>query len=205
MIPKDARVSRLEFLTSAATLAQCPTDAAPEVAMIGRSNAGKSSLINGIANSKIAMVSSTPGKTRLLNFFETDRYRLVDMPGYGFAARPAHEQQAWQMMIESYLAARTQLVGLVIVMDIRRDWSDDERNLLKWMAPRELPSVIALTKADKLSRSASLQRAREIQKQSGVGNVLITSALKKDGFIEFEDFLYSQWIKPWRERSRRKA
>lgn len=198
-VQKDARISRLKFLTSAAALEGCPKEPSPEVAIIGRSNAGKSSLINGIANSKIAMVSSTPGKTRLLNFFETERYRLVDMPGYGFAARSGDEQRQWQKMIESYLAARTQLVGLVIVMDIRRDWSEDEDNLLKWMAPRQLPSVVALTKADKLSRSASLQRAREIQKKSGVGHVLITSALKKEGFVEFENFLYLEWIKPHRE------
>jgi GTP-binding protein len=194
--PKDSRHSKLQFVTSAVNLQGCPSDTVPEVAMIGRSNAGKSSLINGIANSKIALVSSTPGKTRLLNFYQAERYRLVDMPGYGFAARGPDEQKIWQAMIESYLAARANLAGLVIVMDIRRDWSVDEKNLLKWLAPRELPCAVVLTKMDKLSKGVAFARVREIQKQSGVEHVFLTSALKKEGYTEFEDFLYLSWIKP---------
>lgn len=186
-------------MTSAVNLQGCPSDNVPEVAMIGRSNAGKSSLINGIANSKIALVSSTPGKTRLLNFYQAERYRLVDMPGYGFAARSGNEQVSWQSMVETYLAARANLAGLMVVMDIRRDWSIDEKNLLKWLAPRELPCAIALTKADKLSKGAALARLREIQKQSGVENILLTSAIKKEGYVEVEDFLYLKWIKPIHE------
>ena len=174
----------------------CPVGVQPEIAIVGRSNAGKSTLINGIAGTKIAMTSSTPGKTRMLNFYTAPRYRLVDMPGYGFAARSGNEQTSWQEMIEPYLGARENLVGLIIVMDIRRDWSDDEENLLKWISPRALPSVVVLTKADKMSRGESLSRAKKLQKASGVEHVLITSSLEKRGFQDIEDVVFDRWIKP---------
>lgn len=173
----------------------CPSDSLPEVAILGRSNAGKSSLINGVAGSKIALVSSSPGKTRLLNFYQAPRYRLVDMPGYGFSTRSGDEQASWQGMIEPFLSKRENLVGLLLVMDIRRDWSQDEEDLLEWLRPRALPVAIILTKADKLSRSAALQRRRVIQDQSGHESVLLTSALKKTGFTELEEFIFSVWIK----------
>ena len=189
----------LKFLTSAVSLAGCPADAIPEVALIGRSNAGKSSLINGIAMSRVAKTSSTPGKTRLLNFFSGKNYRLVDMPGYGFSSRSGNEQASWQAMIEPYLASRANLVGLLLVMDVRRDWSDDEVQLIRWLQPRGLPSAVALTKGDKLSRGAGLDRVRSIQTQSGLQDVMLTQALstgKREGCDQLEDFFYSAWIEP---------
>lgn len=161
---------------------------------MGRSNAGKSSLINGLANARIALVSSTPGKTRLLNFYEGPKYRIVDMPGYGFASRSGSEQRSWQSMIETFLSSRKNLRGLLIVMDIRRDWSEDEEGLLAWIAPRELPAAIVCTKADKLSRSEVLKRIQLIRRQSGLEAVLATSALKKTGYAELEDFVYKSWF-----------
>jgi GTP-binding protein len=184
----------LEFVTSAADLEGCPRDSFPEVAIIGRSNAGKSSLINTLANSKIAKVSSTPGKTRLLNFFKSKTFRLVDMPGYGFAARPEDEQKIWRRMIESYLAIRENLVGLLVVMDIRRDWSDDEENILNWLDPRHLPCAIILTKADKLARAERMKRVEKVKINSGVEFVFPVSALKKEGVVEVEDHVYKNWI-----------
>ena len=193
--PKEVKNPRqLQFLTSAVNLQGCPADQVPEVAIVGRSNAGKSSLINALARARIAQISSTPGKTRLLNFYTHPRYRLVDMPGYGFAARGRDEKNEWTRMIEAYLAARANLVGLIIVMDIRRDWSEDEDNLLRWMAPRGLTSAVVLTKADKISRSESFNRARQIRKESGAGHVLVTSALKKQGFEELEKLIIKEWI-----------
>lgn len=177
----------------------CPADSLPEVAIVGRSNAGKSSLINGISGSRIAQVSGTPGKTRLLNFYEAPHYRLVDMPGYGFSARSGDEQRSWQQMIEPYLATRGNLVGLLIVMDIRRDWSQDENDLLNWLKPRGLPSAVVLTKADKLSRSEMLNRVRIIQKQSELPNVLPTSSLKRTGYQELEEFVFESWVKQAKE------
>lgn len=194
---------RLMFLTSAVNLQGCPADQVLEVAIVGRSNAGKSSLINAIAGARIAQVSSTPGKTRLLNFYQGPTYRLVDMPGYGFAARSGDEVRKWRNMIEPFLAARGNLVGLLLVMDVRRDWTDDEGNLIEWMAPRGLPAAVVLTKADKLSKSAALNRVREIKKQSGLENVMLASALKKTGLIELENFVFENWVKP--ELDRRKV
>jgi GTP-binding protein len=187
---------KLRFLTSAVDLHGCPSDKVPEVAIVGRSNAGKSSLINGIAGSRIAQVSGTPGKTRLLNFYQFPRYRLVDMPGYGFAARSGSEQRDWTKMVESFLGKRDNLIGLLIVMDIRRDWSEDEDNLIDWLRPRMLPAAVVLTKADKLSKSAMLERVRAIKKQSGLESVIATSTLKKLGFNEIEGFIYETWVKP---------
>jgi len=187
-------------LTSAVNMQGCPADSVLEVAIVGRSNAGKSTLINGISGSRIAQVSGTPGKTRLLNFYQNPNYRWVDMPGYGFSARSGDEQRSWQQMIEPYLATRGNLVGLLIVMDIRRDWSQDEDDLLGWMKPRALPTAVALTKADKLSRSEMLNRVRLIQKQSGLQNVLPTSSLKRTGFQELEAFVFDSWVKPAREK-----
>lgn len=193
---KNSDFNRLRYLGSAVDLPGCPVGSQPEVAIVGRSNAGKSTLINGIAGSRVAMTSSTPGKTRMLNFYTAPRYRLVDMPGYGFAARSGDEQTTWQDMIEPYLGARENLVGLVIVMDIRREWSEDEENLLKWISPRALPSIVVLTKADKLSRGESLARARTLQRASGVEHVLVTSSLEKRGYQELEDLIFENWIKP---------
>lgn len=195
--PKEARSPKhLQFLTSAVNLQGCPADTFPEVAIVGRSNAGKSTLINGLANSRIALVSATPGKTRLLNFYQGPKYRVVDMPGYGFAARSGSEQRSWQEMIESFLAVRGNLIGLLIVMDVRRKWTPDEGNLVRWMSPRGLPVAVVLTKADKLSRSNVLQKIKEIKQSSGTANVMATSSLRKLGYKELEDFIYNEWVKP---------
>ncbi|MES2856773.1 MAG: ribosome biogenesis GTP-binding protein YihA/YsxC, partial [Bdellovibrionota bacterium] len=174
--PKAARSTlNLKFLTSAVDLKGCPSDRIPEVALIGRSNAGKSTLINGIAKARVAQVSSTPGKTRLLNFYSLPEFRFVDMPGYGFAKRSGVEQSEWLTMVENYLALRENLVGLLIVMDIRRDWTEDEDDILRWLLPRGLPAAAVATKTDKLNRSDMINRQRLIRKQSGLENVLVTS------------------------------
>ena len=194
--PKVARNPRqLQFVTSAVNMQGCPADDMPEVAIVGRSNAGKSSLINGLAKARIAQISSTPGKTRLLNFYVSPNYRLVDMPGYGFSARSGDEQSSWQNMIEPYLSQRENLVGLLIVMDIRRPWSEDEQNLLHWIEPRGVSSAIILTKADKMTRSDIVNTIRKIRAQSGIDDIVATSALKKIGFEELEDLVFRKWIR----------
>src|SRR4051812_11511852 len=131
-------MSKLQFLKSATKLSEFPRDERPEIAMVGRSNAGKSSVINTLAGGRLAKVSSTPGKTRLLNFFEhKEGYRVVDMPGYGFAVRSGDEVFSWRKMIESYLLERENLMGLMLIMDIRREWTDDEQMLMDLAASQQ--------------------------------------------------------------------
>lgn len=173
----------------------CPEDAVPEVALCGRSNAGKSTLINGIAGARIAQTSSTPGKTRMLNFYSSKNYRIVDMPGYGYSARSGDEQMSWRDMIEPYLGSRGNLVGLVIVMDIRRKWTKDEQDLVDWISPRDLPVGIVLTKSDKLKKAEIEKQVASIKADSGIEDVWVTSMLKKTGFEEVEEFIFHTFIK----------
>lgn len=194
--PKGPRV-RLRYLTSAVDLRGCPQDKKPEIALIGRSNAGKSSLINGMGWERVAQTSSSPGKTRLLNFYEAgDRYRYVDMPGYGYSARSGDEQRSWKLMIEPYLSKRANLKGLLILLDVRRDWSDDEAMVVEFLRPRGLPVAVILTKTDKVSKSELLRRTRAMREDSGIENVFGTSSLAKTGFLELEDFVFKNWVKP---------
>ncbi len=122
------------------------------------------------------------------------------MPGYGFASRSGSEQQSWRQMIETFLAARGNLIGLLLIMDIRRDWSGDEVDLLDWMQPRGLPSAVVLTKADKLSRTVILNRVRVIRQESGLDAVLAASALNKSGVKEIDDFVFQTWVRPLKEK-----
>jgi GTP-binding protein len=146
----------VRFLTSANEVKQLPPDVGVEVAVAGRSNAGKSSAINAITHRKgLARTSKTPGATRLINFFEleTDR-RLVDLPGYGFAAVSGTMRQHWATLIEGYFRKRTSLRGVIVVMDIRHPLKDQDWDMLRLAQTRSVPVHLLLTKADKLGRGA---------------------------------------------------
>ncbi len=169
---------------------------------MGRSNAGKSSLLNALANQKkLAMVSASPGKTRLLNFFDVDgKYRIVDLPGYGFAARSAEERSEWSEMVENFLTARRNLTGSLLIMDIRRDWTLDETHLLEWLMSRDLPMAVALTKSDKLGQSEIIKRkvklVADLKELNYISaEIFVVSSLKKKGCQQIEDFIFSSWIK----------
>lgn len=186
----------IQFIKSAVLAKDYPVHKKAEVAIAGRSNAGKSSFINALSKGKVAKVSSTPGKTRLLNFFNMeDSYVLVDMPGYGFAARSGDEMAEWHRMIETYLMTRESLCGLILVMDIRRSWTKDEELLKKFSDQRGFPLAVVLTKADKMSRSQMLQTVTKMKKTSGLSAVFPVSATKKEGQDEVEDFVYDNWVK----------
>ncbi|MBV2167936.1 MAG: ribosome biogenesis GTP-binding protein YihA/YsxC [Bdellovibrio sp.] len=186
----------IQFIKSAVLAKDYPLNKLAEVAIAGRSNAGKSSFINALAKGKVAKVSSTPGKTRLLNFFNMeDSYVLVDMPGYGFAARSGDEMTEWHQMIETYLMTRENLVGLILVMDIRRSWTPDEELLKKFSDQRGFPLAVVLTKADKMSRSQMLQAVAKIKKTSGLSAVFPVSSMKKEGQDEVEEYVYENWVK----------
>lgn len=140
------------FITSSAKLSQCPKDTRPEFAFIGRSNVGKSSLINMLTNQKgLAKTSATPGKTLLINHFLTDeKYYIVDLPGYGFAKRSKTVQQQIQDMISSYILQREQLVNVFLLIDIRHDPQKIDREFMDWLGENGVPFSIVFTKADKL-------------------------------------------------------
>ncbi|MBS1971234.1 MAG: ribosome biogenesis GTP-binding protein YsxC [Bdellovibrionales bacterium] len=186
----------VKFIKSAVLPQDYPKTGKKEIAIAGRSNAGKSSFLNAIARSKIAKVSNTPGKTRLLNFFSRgDSYVLVDMPGYGFAARSGDEMREWHTMIENYLSMREELAGLVLVMDSRREWTEDEELLKAYTDSRGLPMAVVLTKSDKLTRNEINQAISKMKKAAGTEAVFMTSALKNIGQEEVEEYLYENWVK----------
>jgi GTP-binding protein len=151
--------STIQFSTSAASLSQLPADDGAEVAFVGRSNAGKSSALNAIANiKKLAKVSNTPGRTQLMNVFAiNDSMRLVDLPGYGYAKVPQELKARWQKTLARYLEQRDSLKGLVLLMDCRHPLKEMDQDFLRWSALRALPVHVLLTKSDKLSNSQAAQ------------------------------------------------
>lgn len=173
------------FMTSAVKLSQYPPDELSEFAFAGRSNAGKSSMINALLNRKrLVKISSTPGKTQLINFFLiNEAFMFVDLPGFGYAKVPKAVKKKWGNMVETYLKQRQYLKGLVLLMDIRRLPRQEELDLLGWLDLYCLPAVIVLTKADKLSKSKQKHQQNAIAKTLGVSSdrLLIFSAKTRQG------------------------
>lgn len=159
------KITSAEFIKSAKTPSEYPESGLPEIAFAGRSNVGKSSLINILVNRKrLVKTSATPGRTRLLNFFLINRSMVfVDLPGYGYAKVPVAIRKSWGPMIETYLSTRPALKGVVLIMDIRRDPGEDERNFLSWLHGQGLGTIPVLTKSDKLSPNKQAARVKAIQ------------------------------------------
>ncbi len=157
----------IAFLKSAFRERDYPPPDKPEVAFAGRSNVGKSSLINVLVKRRgMAKTSSRPGRTQAINFFcLEDRLYLVDLPGYGYAKVPLHVKKSWGDMVETYLRKRSNLRAVVVILDIRRDVTSGDMDLLNWLHHYEKQAIVVLTKADKLSRHKSLIRAKEIGQQ----------------------------------------
>ena len=155
-------IKSAEFITSATKPDQYPPVKYPEMAFAGRSNVGKSSLINTLVNRKrLVKTSSTPGRTQLINFFDiNNRITFVDLPGYGYAKVPTAVRKKWGPMIETYLSGRRSLKGVVVIMDIRRVPREEEHNLIAWLEHYSIARILVLTKTDKLSKtSQDKQRA----------------------------------------------
>jgi GTP-binding protein len=180
------KIISAEFMKSAVKPDQYPKTSLPEIAFAGRSNVGKSSLINTLlGRKKLAQISATPGKTRLLNFFTVnDRLSVVDLPGYGFARVSKTEQEKWGPMIETYLRERESLRLVVSILDVRHDPTQQDRDLIDWLRHYGRSLLIVLTKSDKLSRGQALQRRKRIMVCLGLGEQdkpLLFSAQTGDG------------------------
>ena len=161
-----AAVATPTFITSAADPGGFPADEGREVAFVGRSNSGKSTALNAIAGVRsLARVSKTPGRTQLVNFFAVGpARRLVDLPGYGFARVEPAVRDRWRGLMAAYFAGRASLAGAVVTVDIRRRLTPLDEQMLAWLAPRDLPVLVLLTKADKLGRGAAQAAALEVAK-----------------------------------------
>jgi GTP-binding protein len=175
---------RARFLTSAAQPSDFPPPSLPEVVVVGRSNVGKSSLINTlVGQTGLARTSRTPGRTRLVNWFEIEeRFHLVDLPGYGYAEVSQATRESWRPLIERYLAERTSLAGVLLLIDIRRGVLDEELDFVPWLEQRAMPIVVALTKADKLAKHKRvLEVARAKQALALRKDPIAVSATSNEG------------------------
>jgi len=157
---------KAQFLLSVANLRQLPPDTGIEVAFVGRSNAGKSSVLNQITQNKsLARVSKTPGRTQHINLFELDKKRrIADLPGYGYAKVPPDMKKHWQALLDDYLRTRECIQGLILVMDIRHPLKEFDQHMLTWSADANIPTHILLNKADKLSPNQQRQTLFQVTK-----------------------------------------
>jgi GTP-binding protein len=155
---------RAEFVTSAAKPEDFPAESHPEIAVVGRSNVGKSSLINALVGKDLARTSRTPGRTRLINWFEvlgTGPFFLVDLPGYGYAEVSRDTRESWRPLIEAFLSKRGALAAVLLLIDVRRGVEDEELDFVPWLEAQGTPVIVALTKCDKLAKN---KRMLEITK-----------------------------------------
>lgn len=161
------KIKNAKFITSALNITQAPPDECyPEIAVMGRSNVGKSSLLCSLTNNKkLAKTSQTPGKTRLINYFMIDdSWYLVDLPGYGYAKVSKSAQERWSRSMGEYLAERRGLALAILLVDIRHEPKDSDLQMQHWLAQRDYPTCVVLTKADKVSRSQMLQSVQRCAK-----------------------------------------
>ena len=180
--------NKVQFERSFGTSKQLPPSTLPEIAFAGRSNVGKSSLLNTLFNRKgLAKVSQTPGKTSTINFFLTDEARFVDLPGYGYAKVSKSERERWAELIEGYFNQDRNFALVCSLVDIRHPASELDENMINFLQEAELPFLIVLTKGDKLSKSKCLQQRAAIKRQLQLADdvpMVITSSLKKSGMDE---------------------
>lgn len=167
-----------KFLVSAEKLSQCPDYTLPEFPLLGRSNVGKSSFINGLANNrKLAKTSNTPGKTRLINFFNfSDEFIIADLPGYGYAKVSAEAQNKWQKYLEEYLLKREQITCLVQLIDARHEIQKNDFQMREWILAYDLPIITVLTKADCLTNNKIQSSISHVRKEFG-GKIFPFSAV----------------------------
>lgn len=189
---------KAHFIISAPDIRHLPPDTGIEIAFAGRSNAGKSSALNALTQQNgLARTSKTPGRTQLINLFQIeDGLRLVDLPGYGYAQVPEEMKRKWQRSLGEYLQKRECLKGVVILMDIRHPLKDLDMQMIDWAVESELPTLVLLTKADKLASGARKQQLMSVRDAlaSKVGDIRIEyfSSLKKIGIDKLRNTL-NEW------------
>lgn len=185
------KISTAEFIKSATRPAHYPDPQFPEIAFAGRSNVGKSTLINVLLNRKnLVRTSATPGRTQLINFFNVNqRFVLVDLPGYGFAKVPVAVRKAWGPMVRTYLEIRDSLVATVFIIDIRRTPGEEDLHLLDWLEEFGVPTIPVLSKIDKVSRSQRRQHVERIAAATGlpVDSFSLFSALSREGIEDIRE------------------
>jgi len=199
--PDSLTYTNTKYLISAAKLAQCPQEIIREVAFAGRSNAGKSSALNRLTGQKkLARTSKTPGRTQLINYFQVadSPVALVDLPGYGYAKVPVGVKNAWQKELGNYLQNRNALVGLVLLMDIRRPLTEFDNAMIEWARENKMPLHLLLTKSDKLKRGPAkntmIQVRNAVKEIGDLVSVQTFSALKGDGQKQLEQWLSQQLL-----------
>lgn len=175
---KGKKFITAKFVVSAEKLSQCPDFNLPEYPLLGRSNVGKSSFINGLANhKKLAKTSNTPGKTRLINFFDfSDLFTLADLPGYGYAKVSKEAQNRWQKYLEEYLLKREQIKCLIQLVDGRHEIQKNDYQMREWVLAYKLPIITVVTKMDYVPKSKTLNVLKSVEKEFG-GLVLPFSAV----------------------------
>ncbi|HJS21542.1 MAG TPA: ribosome biogenesis GTP-binding protein YihA/YsxC [Steroidobacteraceae bacterium] len=182
----------VRFLLSANHAPQFPADSGYEVAVAGRSNAGKSSAINALTRRRsLARTSKTPGQTQLINFFELmPERRLVDLPGYGFAKVPPHMREHWRELVGGYLETRNSLTGLLLIVDARRGLNDDDRGLMGWAIQRGRRVHVLLSKSDKLSRHEARRVLGSVRGElPSEASAQLFSAVSREGVQEGQEAL----------------
>ena len=188
-------IKSAEFITSAVKPDQYPPVKYPEMAFAGRSNVGKSSLINTLVNRKrLVKTSSTPGRTQLINFFDINSLiTFVDLPGYGYAKVPTAVRKKWGPMIETYLSGRRSLKGVVVIMDIRRVPREEEHNLIAWLEHYSIARILVLTKADKLSKTKQDKQRAAVARSLDVDSseLIMFSAKSRKGREDVWDVIVS--------------
>ncbi|NMA60860.1 MAG: YihA family ribosome biogenesis GTP-binding protein [Firmicutes bacterium] len=177
----ELNLHKSKFLTSAVNAQGYPDHDLKEIALVGRSNVGKSSLINTLVNrKKFARTSNQPGRTQTINFYQVDYLCLVDLPGYGFAKVPVEVRHQWGSMIEQYLLERPNLVGVLHLVDLRHKPTADDVLMANWLKEMDMPHILVATKADKISRG-QYQRHAKVIRDSLQAEPLLFSAETKEG------------------------
>ncbi|HRY97663.1 MAG TPA: ribosome biogenesis GTP-binding protein YihA/YsxC [Bacteroidales bacterium] len=199
-------IKKADYVKSSARLDQCPEPLLPEYAFIGRSNVGKSTLINMITGKKgLAKTSGTPGKTQLIShFIINEEWYLVDLPGYGYARRSRSERGSWERMVRTYLTGRTSLVQVFLLLDARLEPQDSDLRFMEWMARNGIPFVLIFTKSDKLGRTrlqeqVTAYKEELMQTWDSLPPAIISSATTRQGREEILSLigeLNDEWTRP---------